>query len=94
MTYTSAPSEEVDEAWDKLVSRGSQQSTRTTKLVTNILEAIYFSATADEVKQSNEDPDDTVRIIEDGGYLGTIGVYHGIHCLVSHPPFLHPPHRA
>jgi hypothetical protein len=44
--------------------------------------AIYFSATADEVRASNEDPDDTVRVIKDGGYLGTIGVYHGIHCLV------------
>jgi hypothetical protein len=46
-----------------------------------LFEAIYFSATADEVRQSNEDPDDTVRILEDGGYLGTIGVYHGLHCL-------------
>jgi hypothetical protein len=45
--------------------------------------AIYFSATEEEVKSSNEDPDDTVSLIDKEGYLGTIGVYHGLHCMVS-----------
>ncbi|EAT89460.1 hypothetical protein SNOG_02729 [Parastagonospora nodorum SN15] len=43
--------------------------------------SIYFSATEEEVKSSNEEPDDTVSLLDRDGYLGTIGVYHGLHCM-------------
>jgi hypothetical protein len=57
-----------------------------------ILPAIYFSATKEEVKSSNEDPDDTVSLLDREGYLGTIGVYHGLHCMVSARKYLHERH--
>ncbi|PSN61541.1 hypothetical protein BS50DRAFT_504392 [Corynespora cassiicola Philippines] len=43
--------------------------------------SIYFSAVDEEVKSSNEEPDDTVKLLDMDGYLGTIGVYHGLHCM-------------
>jgi hypothetical protein len=81
--YSQPPSSEVDKAWDDLVRR------MITVSIVLLLEAnvspsaIYFSATEEEVKSSNEDPDDTVSLIDKEGYLGTIGVYHGLHCMVS-----------
>ncbi|KAH3953682.1 hypothetical protein HBH53_031740 [Parastagonospora nodorum] len=47
----------------------------------DLVRPIYFSATEEEVKSSNEEPDDTVSLLDRDGYLGTIGVYHGLHCM-------------
>ncbi|OAL54615.1 hypothetical protein IQ07DRAFT_530971 [Pyrenochaeta sp. DS3sAY3a] len=47
----------------------------------DLVRPIYFSATKEELRSSNEVPDDTVSLLDMEGYLGTIGVYHGLHCM-------------
>ncbi|KAF2842001.1 hypothetical protein M501DRAFT_998233 [Patellaria atrata CBS 101060] len=45
-----------------------------------LVSPIYFQATRDEIKLSNDDPDASVRLV-DGGYFTSFGVYHELHCL-------------
>ncbi|CAI6331892.1 unnamed protein product [Periconia digitata] len=66
---------------DKHVIYSDPPSPEVDKAWDDLVRPIYFSAAQEEVKSSNEDPDDTVTLLDMEGYLGTIGVYHGLHCM-------------
>jgi hypothetical protein len=46
--------------------------------------ATFFAATEQELHSGGESLDDAVRIADSDGYLAALGVYHELHCLVSH----------
>jgi hypothetical protein len=45
---------------------------------------MLIKSSKSEVESNNENPEERLELVE-GGYLGSLGVFHELHCLVSKP---------
>lgn len=53
--------------------------------IIDIILAVYFNASLDEVLRAEETITDDMAEVAEGGYLANMAVYHELHCVVCTP---------
>jgi hypothetical protein len=83
--YSGKPSPELDQAWHDLLNGTSRFSLLLVVALTDNLAAENIRIETEVMKRLGRE-DIGVRIPGDDAFIGTLNVYHEIHCLVSQPP--------